>query len=363
MTIIRAFRADDLDAVARLHESVFPLDSGPAPLDDYRHYLRATFLVGPRSDSDFTSIVSEESDGALSGFLGVVPVKMVFKERPIWATVCTQFCVDPRRRGMTGLKLIRHHLSGRQELSITDEANAKTMRLWSWAGGEAVTSCSLHFVRPLRPARFALAYVSRRPALARLARRMRFSARVIDAVLARMPRIPVRPPPPSTRGESLDALTMAHALAEITRERTVRPAYEPDVLRWYLARAAAPDGDISRVLVRDANGKLLGWYIYRCEDDGTARLLQLAAGPAGARDVLDHLLHDAWRSGALALGGRLDPALAQACSDRHCLFSRRGPWMVVHARDAALRHAFHRGDALFSSLDGEYCVRFKPPAN
>jgi hypothetical protein len=63
------------------------------------------------------------------------------------------------------------------------------------------------------------------------------------------------------------------------------------------------------------------------------------------------------------LKGRLDPAMAQAYSDRYCLFSRRGPWMLVHSRDPALSHLFHRGEALFSSLDGELCVRFRPPAN
>lgn len=62
------------------------------------------------------------------------------------------------------------------------------------------------------------------------------------------------------------------------------------------------------------------------------------------------------------LKGRLDPALAQAYSDRYCVFSRRGPWVVVHSRDPALPQLFHRGEALFSSLDGERCARFTPPA-
>jgi hypothetical protein len=364
MAIIRAFREDDIDAIAQLHQEVFPPDTGPAPAGAYRAYFRETFLTGPRADSGFASLVCEESDGARIGFLGVVPVRMTLGERPIWATLCTQFCVDPRRRGMTGLKLIRHHFSGPQDLSITDEANPITMRLWAWSGGEAVTSCSLHFVRPLRPAQLALSLAARRPALAGVARRMTLPARLLDAVLARVPQNRLRPPPPPTRGEPLEAAAMVAALPEVARERRLTPRYEPDALAWYLDRAqAVPGGELARVLVRDPEGKLLGWYIYHRGHDGTGQVLQLVAPAEAAGAVLDHLLHDAWEAGMAVLQGRLDPALAQAYSDRYCVFSRRGPWLVVHARDPAIAHLFHRGDALFSSLDGELCARFRPPAS
>jgi hypothetical protein len=36
--------------------------------------------------------------------------------------------------------------------------------------------------------------------------------------------------------------------------------------------------------------------------------------------------------------------------------------MVVHARDPAILAAFHRGDAMFTRLEGEWCARFTPPA-
>jgi hypothetical protein len=60
-----------------------------------------------------------------------------------------------------------------------------------------------------------------------------------------------------------------------------------------------------------------------------------------------------------SLRGRIDPALAQAYSERYCLISQRGPWLLAHAREPALLHAFHRGDAVLSHLDGEWCARFK----
>ena len=361
MAGIRAFREGDIDQVARLHQQVFPPDSGPAPVSAYRDYFRDTFLAGPRPDSGFDSLVAEEADGAISGFLGVVPVKMALGDRPLWATVCTQFCVDPTRRGMNGLKLIRHHFAGRQDLSITDGANATTMRLWRWAGAEPVVASSLHFVRPLRPAQFALSMLARRPSLARAAH-LSSTARLLDRMLGRLPQRWFRLSPPPTRGEPLDAAAMAAALPEVAVRRSLAPVYEPGPLSWYLRRAeAVPGRELRGALVRDDKDKLLGWYLYCGRSGQAAEVLQIAAPPETAPAVLDHMLYDAWQAGMLGLGGRLDPALAQACSDRYCLFSRRGPWTVVHARDPALIAPFHRGDALFTRLEGEWCARFTPP--
>jgi len=362
MAGVRAFREQDIDQVTRLHQEVFPPDEGPAPADAYAAYFRDTFLTGPHPDSGFPSLVCEETDGGLSGFLGVVPVRMARRGRQLWGTVCTQFCVDPRRRGMAGLKLVRHHFAGPQDFSISDGANAITMRLWRWAGGEPVVACSLHFVRPLRPVQYVLSLLARRPALARAAR-LSAPARLFDRVLSRLPQSHFHMTPPPTRGEELDAAAMAEALPEVTGERTLAPFYEPGPLAWMLRRAeAVPGHGLRRMLVRDERGKRLGWYVYHRRHGDAAEVLQIAASSESARKVLDHLLYDAWQDGVVVLNGRLDPAQAQAASDCYCLFSRRGPWIVVHSRDPAMLAPFHRGEAMFSRLDGEWCAAFHPPA-
>jgi hypothetical protein len=215
-------------------------------------------------------------------------------------------------------------------------------------------------MRPLRPARMLIGMAEQRIPLVRS---LALPARLVDHVLARAPKTHLRPARPTTRGMPLDAATMAAALPGIARERRLLPSYEPESLSWYLLRAQAVPGEVARVLVRDAKGTLLGWYIYHRGGDGTAQLLQLAAPAESAGRVLDHLLDDAWRSDMTVLRGRMDPALAQVYGERHCLFTRRGPWMVVHSREPALMHMFHRGEVLFSSLDGEYSVRFRPRAN
>jgi hypothetical protein len=74
---------------------------------------------------------------------------------------------------------------------------------------------------------------------------------------------------------------------------------------------------------------------------------------------LQRLLVDAWRNGATAVRGRLDPRHAQELSDRHCWFRREGAWTLVHSRHADLTAAIHQGNAFLSRLEGEWWLRFQ----
>ena len=87
-------------------------------------------------------------------------------------------------------------------------------------------------------------------------------------------------------------------------------------------------------------------------------MLQIAATPSSVHDVLDHLFYQAWRQGALAVTGRLEPRFLQALSDKYCLFHRRGPWMLVSAKKPRLVQSFLNGDAFFSRFDGEWCLGY-----
>ena len=74
--------------------------------------------------------------------------------------------------------------------------------------------------------------------------------------------------------------------------------------------------------------------------------------------MLRRLLLDAWRQGATALRGRLDPHRVQQLSDRHCWLRREGAWTLIHSRHADIVAAMERGAAGLSRLDGEWWLRF-----
>jgi hypothetical protein len=72
------------------------------------------------------------------------------------------------------------------------------------------------------------------------------------------------------------------------------------------------------------------------------------------------MFYDAWARGAFVVHGRLDPRFMQTLSDKYCLFHRRGPWMLINARQPELLQSFYTGAAGFSRLDGEWSFRFVP---
>ena len=87
-------------------------------------------------------------------------------------------------------------------------------------------------------------------------------------------------------------------------------------------------------------------------------MLQIHAHEDAEREVLDHLFHHAWRRGAAAIEGRMEPRLARMLGQRHCLFHSTRAFALIHSRDAELLGALARGDAFFSRLEGEWWMRF-----
>jgi hypothetical protein len=361
MSGTRVFVESDMEQVAILHWKVFGASPGtPPPLEEYAEYFKTVFLSGPWPYSEFRSLVYEDSQGRVVGFLGVLPVKMVEGDNVLWACVCSQFCVDPMHRGLAGLALVKRHFAGPQDMSFTDEGNLATLKLWRWAGGEPALLYSLHWTRPLRPARLALPILMRRIAMNRFAFLANPIGRLADALLMHVPRSPFSQASPRGSAEEADLATMmVESMPDLTRERAVVPAFDHEALRWLVQRTKVREGSLRTLRVKDDAGKPLGWCAYHLRRESIGDALEIVARPQAMGEVLDHLIHDAYRHGAVVLHGRLDPPFVQEFSDRYCLISRRGPWTLVHARNPKVLQAVHRGEAFLPPMAGEWCIRFR----
>jgi hypothetical protein len=75
MTHVRPFMWRDIPQVARLHQSVFPPDdrTESVSLESRYVYFTRVFLENPCRDVRLPSLVCQEDDGRIVGFLGVVP--------------------------------------------------------------------------------------------------------------------------------------------------------------------------------------------------------------------------------------------------------------------------------------------------
>jgi hypothetical protein len=362
MDRIRPFIAADIPQVVRLHKAMFNPDetaddeSGPSG-----GYFTQVFLENPSRDSSLPSLVYEDEDGHIVGFLGVVLRRMSLNGEALKAAICSQLVVDAAsRRANVAVQLAGTFLDGPQDVSICDEANDAARTLWERLGGTTALLQSIYWTRPLRPARLALSFLRKRHALAPLAAVAGPPSFLVDALAVRMPRSLFFQPHPGDAAEDLRAETVLPRMAEFAPD-LLRVEYDDCTFEWLLKRASERRGDgvLHKTVVR--NGETIrGWYLYHLDQRGAANVLQIAVKPSSVREVLDCLFHDAWQHGATVVTGRLEPRLLEALSDKLCFFNRRGSWMLVNAKRRELLRAFQDGDAFFSRFDGEWCLGFSP---
>ena len=97
---IRAFVDADIPQVSRLHGVVFRTGdrTDREGRDPYHAYFKRVFLDNPSRDDALPSLVYQEDDGRVVGFLGVVPRRMSMGGQQLQAAISSQFIVDPRSR-------------------------------------------------------------------------------------------------------------------------------------------------------------------------------------------------------------------------------------------------------------------------
>ena len=358
---IRAFAEGDVSAAAALFARVYP---------EYRwgsqaaceSYFREMLFDNPWRDPELPSWVAEE-DGRIAGFQAVIPRPMQFRGRPIRVAVSCQFMVDPdQRHSLTAVQLLKACFSGPQDLTLADGSSAKARRMWTGIGGTAPPLYSLHWIRPLRPARYALSLLEERAGFLRpLALTGRPLGVLADAFAARLPQNRFFRDAAGLVEDALDPATMLAHLPEILRGCALQPVYDARSLAWLLEQTALKTrhGTLRARAVRDGEGRrLIGWYLYYALEGGVSEVVQVAALNGSFDRVLQRLLADAWRCGAAAVRGRVDPRYVQELSDRHCWFRWDSTWTLVHSRHPELTAAIHQGDAFLSRLEGEWWLRF-----
>jgi hypothetical protein len=369
MSRIRPFVEDDIEQVSDLHQRVFGADvshslPGTAPelRRSYTDYFERIFLRNPWRDEALPSLVYEEADGKIIGFLGVLPRRMLLGGMSISVALSSQFIVDPNSRTLgAGVGLLRAFLTGPQDLSLTDEANNPSRKLWEGLGGSTALLYSVHWTRLLRPSRFAISHVEGRGALSLLASASKPLCNLLDVALARKWPHRFRQTEPKFSAEELDADTLLACLSGFSSSRSLWPEYDEYSLKWLLEIITRQThrGALRKLAIHNSKREVIGWYLYYLNPGGVSQVVQLVAKKNSIGDVLDHLFYDAWLNGSIAVSGRLEPPFMQAFSDKYCHFNCGQPWMLIHSHNPDILRAFHQGDALLSPLEGEMCMRFK----
>ncbi len=355
---VRPLVDEDIPGVAELHARTFGGGHGQAS-PALRCYLTDIFCRHPWVDAAFPSLVYEAAGGKIAGVLGVMRRPMVLCGRPVQAAISHDFMVDPQSRPtLAGVQLVRAFLAGSQDLSLAD-GNAASRAIWEAFGGTTCLLYSLRWTRPLRPGRFVLDRLRRRGLPGAVAGALTPWCSVLDAVATRTSWIPFRQPAPRASGEDLTGATLLACLSRFSRDRSLRPEYDERALSWLLEILGRrpPRGALRGVLVREERGQVLGWYLYYPRRGGVAEVVQIGATHDSIGDVLRHLFFDAWRAGAIAVSGQLDPTFMEALSAAQCVLDNGGFWMLLRSKHPEVLEAIHRGDAVLTRLEGEGWMR------
>jgi hypothetical protein len=359
MAKIRVFAEDDVPAVAALCARIYPILRWSSQAA-FASYFREMFFHNPWRDPEVPSWVAEE-DARICGFYGVIPRRMLLRGRPIRVAMGCQFFVDPdKRHSLTALELVKACVSGPQDLTLTDTAGEVSGRMWTAIGGSALLLYSLNWIRPLRPARYVLSLLDERATLPLpLTLAARPVAALVDALATRLRPNRFYREAVELVEDELDPATMVAHLPEVMVGNALQPAYDARSLAWLLEQTARRTryGRLRARAVRDGE-RLLGWYLYHVQPRGVSEVVQIAARNGSFDRVLQRFLADAWRHGAVAVQGRLDPRYVQELSNRHCWLRRAGSWTLVHSRRADIMAAIQQGDAFLSRLEGEWWLRF-----
>jgi hypothetical protein len=353
---IRALAPHDIDAVAALFQRSFR-NAGDAAPDSLRRYLDELFLHHPCADSELPSRVHVGPDGAVNGFIGVLPAPMRFRGRPLRAAIAGSLMVaDPQRDPLAGARLMRAFFKGPQDLSFSETANPLSQGMWERLGGFAAPVYSMEWVRVLRPFATSVAALATAAPAASLLRPLAWGLDRLAAPLTA--RVFGAPAPGPAWGADVGDDEIVQAAPELISGFALGPNWDGETLRWVLAHARRKErhGPLFRRMVTGRGGRSLGCYLYFGRPDRIAWVLQILARPEGVGPVIDDLFAHAAGQGCAAVRGRSNPLVLDALLRRKCLMLHRAS-TVVHARDPELLQAVRCGEAMLNGLAGESWTR------
>jgi hypothetical protein len=351
---VRTFTRGDVDAVVTLRQQVFSRTTRPGSRDLAAFLVRA-FIDGPWRTLGLTSLVHLDRDGAVNGFLGVVPRPMRFEGRLLRVAVPTQLMMRPGASAGSGMRLARAFFDGPQDLTISDAANEAARRLWERVGGTTSILHSLYWTLPLRRARYRLGRLGG----SAYARGLRYLARPFGALIDQLDHGP-GPAAATLVSEPFDPVREIGQVLTITSRWSLHPEYTATSLAWQLEEVARKRdlGALEVRAVRELDGRLVGWFAYLVNPGGVAEVVQLAAAPDEQGRLLGPLIASARAAGVVALAGRVEPTATAALAACGATFTRDGPWFLTHARDPRVLAAVLAGRGFLSRLEGEWWLNF-----
>ncbi|RCK72838.1 MAG: hypothetical protein IGBAC_0330 [Ignavibacteriae bacterium] len=349
---VRKFELEDIEQVIDLNIKSFVRSKDLSREVQYEIFKEVCFN-NPWYNEEVRSLVYEDSNGKIKGFLGVVPRKFHFEGKDILIGVGQHLMVD--KVPLASLQLFKEFFAGPQDLSITDMAVDVGRPLWERLGGETIYLHSIYWRKPLKPISFALLMTKPKLYNARVFLPIRSIFKIADYILSR----------PSFSQQKfglnnfeLKELEVNDFLINLNRfyeHKSLKPVYDSKSLLWLFERLKNEKrfGEFQKIVVLNKEGIVMGWFLYNLLKNGSSNVLQIVADDQTIETVINALFYHAWCKGAIELIGRLDPEFMRTFFDRRCFFMPGRNWMLAHSRRKEIIDALHSNRAFFTRLEGD----------
>lgn len=351
--LIRTCRPEDVPAVADLFATVFLRRKAPAP-DSLVKYFNAFIFDLPSREPDISSLVFVDAAGAVRGFQGVIPHRILLNGKPLRAAVGCALMVDrPEAHPTAGARLVRSFLKGPQDLAMSESANRLAQKMWLKVGGERCLIESMDWFRILQPAGFALWKTARLFSPAALLRPI---TAVADRVMTKLIASGFNPPAIDSRysERDVDNREVIAALPKITDHYSIRPVWNEATLQYMLSHASAKtrNGGLVRRIIYDRNDRPSGCYLYYAKSGDVGVVLQILALPHALGATIDSLIRHAHAVGCVGVRGRTQHDLLDPLLDRNCLFVPCAA-TLIYSKSNEIMSDIRTHSGLFTGLAGE----------
>ncbi len=352
---VRPCTQNDLRQVAMLFQHVFRKRRGEPPQQLIEH-LNEVYFRHPWNHASLPSLVLEREDGTLDGFIGVIPLKLEFRGKPLMGSVAGAFMVrDPEQRPLAAARLMRGHISGPQQVSFGDTTNGPARAMWEKLGGHMLPVASMEWLKVIRLVPFGVSSaLSRAPALVSMV--LQPVAVAIDRLSWMLRRRPAAKA--DWLSETVGDDAYLAAANQVSARLDLRLARDDEAGLWLLGMAAQKRryGPLHRRVVANRAGKAVGCYLVYCRRGAPAETLQIVTTARDAQAVLDDLIAFAASQGCTAVRGRTQGPIIDAVFRAGCLMRHRSA-TVYRTADADLRMALERGQIALGGFYGETWTR------
>src|SRR5262245_56291685 len=251
MNSVRPFTKNDIPQVVKLFQQVFFNNGQTAPSSSKLDaYFEEMFFHTPwtekeaekgteeGAEEEIPSLVYEAGDGAIIGFIGIVPRRMLLHGRPIRTATSMHFMVEPGSRStLAGVQLLKTFFSGPQDLSLTDSAGAIGRKIWEGLGGVTALPYSINWMRLLSPSRYVLRFLARKNMLLKIfACLLRPLCPIVDVIASCAMPHRFGNPAASLQATDLDLETLLAGITQFPSGYALRPDYDPGSLFWLLSK-------------------------------------------------------------------------------------------------------------------------------